>query len=76
MARCPECAGFMKFHPKTKAMVCSSCGLALTRSELENYWVKIKRQNANAADDYQAKKSRRKDWLEWYSKSKSEKEEF
>jgi DNA-directed RNA polymerase subunit M/transcription elongation factor TFIIS len=76
MARCPECAGFMKFTPEMKLMVCKSCGLALERSELENYWRKIKDDNIVEEDEHQQKKSRRKEWLEWYSKSKSEKESY
>lgn len=76
MARCPECAGFMKFIPKTKAMVCNSCGLSLSRGELDKYWKKIKDQNVNEEDEHQRKKSKRKDWLDWYSKSKSEKERY
>ena len=76
MARCPECAGFMKFIPETKAMVCNSCGLSLTRSELENYWRKIKDSNISEEDDFHQKKSRRKEWLDWYSSSKSDKERY
>ena len=41
MARCPECAGVLKYIPESKAMVCQSCGLSLMRSELEDYWKKI-----------------------------------
>ena len=73
MARCPECAGFMKFQPKTKAMVCNSCGLSLTRSELDIYWKKIREGNISDGDDFQQKKQRKKDWLDWYSSSKAEK---
>ncbi|MFX0070108.1 MAG: hypothetical protein ACFFAO_03370 [Candidatus Hermodarchaeota archaeon] len=76
MARCPECAGKMEFMSATKRLVCSSCGLSLMRSELEDYWKKIKQQNVNDTDDFQRKKSRRKEWLEWYSKSKAEKERY
>jgi hypothetical protein len=76
MARCPECAGVLKFIPESKAMVCQSCGLSLRRSELEDYWKNIKQQNVSDNDDFQRKKSRRKEWLEWYSKSKAEKERY
>ena len=57
-------------------MVCKSCGLSLTRGELDSYWKKIKDQNVSDDDDFQRKKSRRKEWLDWYSKSKSEKERY
>ena len=76
IARCPECAGVMKYIPDTKSMVCKSCGLSLTRGELDSYWKKIKDQNVSDDDDFQRRKSRRKEWLDWYSKSKSEKERY
>ena len=63
----------MTFEYKMKAMVCNSCGLSLNRGELDRYWKKIKDQNLVDDDEYQRKKSRRKDWLEWYSKSKNDK---
>ena len=76
ISRCPECGGKMKYIPNTKAMVCQSCGLSLSRFELENYWKKIRSENFSEADESQQRKNRRKEWLEWYSKSKSEKEGF
>ncbi len=76
MARCPECAGKMTFNHKSKSMVCNSCGLSLTRGELDNYWKKIRTQNMSDDDEFQRKKNRRKEWLDWYSKSKSEKERY
>jgi len=76
MAQCPECAGKCEFDPKTKSLICQSCGLSLKRSELDDYWKKIKQQNFNDNDEYSQKKARRKDWLEWYSKSKAEKEKY
>ncbi|MHA1491084.1 MAG: hypothetical protein ACTSRI_15730 [Promethearchaeota archaeon] len=57
-------------------MVCQSCGLSLTRFELENYWVKIKKSNFLETDELQRKKNRRKEWLDWYSQSKAEKEKY
>jgi len=41
-----------------------------------NYWKKIRSENFTEADESQQRKNRRKEWLEWYSKSKSEKEGF
>lgn len=73
MARCPECAGKMTFNPMTKSMVCNSCGLSLTRYELSKYWEKIKDQNYEDMDQSQKKRSRRKEWLDWYSESKEDK---
>jgi len=76
LAQCPECAGKMTFNPATKSMVCNSCGLSLTRFELDRYWQKIRNQNLTDIDDSERKKKRKKEWLEWYSKSKNEKERY
>lgn len=76
MAKCPECAGSMTYNSNLKMIVCNSCGLSLTRQELENYWKKIRSENVLEEDDLQQKKSRKKEWLDWYSKSKSEKEQY
>ena len=76
MSRCPECAGKMEFNYINKHMVCKSCGLSLTRHDLDQYWKKIRDQNIAEDDDMQRKKSRRKEWLDWYSKSKDEKSQY
>ena len=69
-----KCGGFMKYQSAIKQMVCQSCGLSLTRHELDRDWKKVRDDNATNADESQQKKSRRKEWLDWYSSSKSEKE--
>ena len=76
MAKCPECGGKTKYRYDTKSIVCQSCGLAMTRSELESFWRKVRTQNITEIDESQKKKNKRKDWLDWYSKSKSEKERY
>ncbi|KKK43140.1 hypothetical protein LCGC14_1018920 [marine sediment metagenome] len=76
MSRCPECGGFSKYQSFSKLIVCQSCGLSLTRHELDGYWKKVRDENFSNADESQKKKNRRKEWLDWYSKSKSEKESF
>jgi len=76
MSRCPECGGFSKYQSKVKQVVCQSCGLSLTRHELDGYWKKVRDENVSNADESQQKKNRRKEWLDWYSKSKSDKESF
>jgi len=76
MAKCPECAGNMKFNPQNKSLVCQSCGLSLKRYELENYWKKIRNENIDDLDETSRKKKRRKDWLDWYASSKDEKERY
>ncbi len=63
----------MTFNSYIKQMVCNSCGLSLTRHELDMYWKKIREENRQDDDDLTQKKSRRKEWLEWYSKSKEDK---
>jgi len=73
MARCPECAGKMTFNPANRMMVCNSCGLSLTRFELDRYWSKVRDDRSSDADVSQREKNRRKEWLDWYSKSKDEK---
>jgi len=50
-----------------------SCGLSLTRHDLDQYWKKIRESNIGDDDDSTKKKSRRKEWLEWYSSSKEDK---
>lgn len=75
IARCPECAGKMKFNPMNRLMVCGSCGLSLSKNELDQYWKKIRDQSYSDDDDFQQKKSRRKEWLDWYSSSKNDKQD-
>ena len=76
LARCPECAGKLTYNPNNRMMVCNSCGLSLSRGELDTYWKKIKTQNIDDQDEFQQKKSRRKEWLDWHSKSKDDKEKY
>ena len=66
----------MKYQSAIKQMVCQSCGLSLTRHELDRDWKKVRDENATNADESQQKKNRRKEWLDWYGKSKSEKESY
>lgn len=66
----------MKYHSDIKQIVCKSCGLSVTRHELESDWKKVRNENASDADVSQQKKDRRKEWLEWYSSSKNEKKDF
>ena len=57
-------------------MVCGSCGLSLSRYELDHYWRNIREERGSDADEVQKKKNRRKEWLDWYSKSKEEKKNY
>jgi len=76
MARCPECAGKMTYNNMIKQMVCNSCGLSLSRHDLDTYWQKIRTENVDGSDELQQKKSRKKEWLDWYASSKSDKEKY
>jgi flagellar basal body rod protein FlgC len=66
----------MKYHSAIKQVVCQSCGLSLSRHELDRYWKKVRSENIANTDTVQQKKNRRKEWLEWYSSSKSDKEKY
>ena len=35
----------MKYHSAIKQVVCQSCGLSLTRHELDRYWKKVRSEN-------------------------------
>jgi len=63
MGVCPECGGNLKFDPNHKRYVCQSCGLAVTKEEIEE----IKAKDAKDTDD---KEQRRKDYLKWWSTKK------
>jgi hypothetical protein len=57
-------------------MACGSCGLSLSRYELDHYWSNIRDERGAATDEVQKAKNRRKEWLDWYSKSKEEKKNY
>ncbi len=69
MARCPECAGVMEWNSNLKMVVCLSCGLTVSRTELDLLWKEIRETNFEETDDYVKKKDRKKDWLDWYQSS-------
>ncbi|MFX1596667.1 MAG: hypothetical protein ACFFBK_11460 [Promethearchaeota archaeon] len=66
----------MKYHSAIKQVVCQSCGLSLSRHELDMYWQKVRNENVTEVDQVQKQKNRRKEWLEWFSSSKSDKENY
>lgn len=57
----------MKFDPKQKRHVCQSCGLAVTREEIDEIRSKNTSLNTNIEDE---KERRRKDYLKWWSTKK------
>ena len=54
----------MKYHSAIKQVVCQSCGLSLTRHELDRYWQKVRSENITEDDDMQQKKNRRKEYID------------
>lgn len=62
---CPECGGTLKFDPSRKRYVCLSCGLSLTREEIDELRSKGK------DTDYEDEKERmRKEYLKWWATKK------
>jgi len=57
-------------------MVCSSCGLSLSRYELDQFWRNIRDERGSNSDEISKAKNRRKEWLDWYTKSKEEKKNY
>ena len=66
----------MKYNPDNRLMVCGSCGLSLSRYELDRTWNRIRNECGSDADEVTKAKNRRKEWLDWYSKSKEEKNKY
>ncbi len=66
MAACPECEGEMRRDRKSGLMVCTICGLAMTRSELD----RVRRKKEDAYHDRHEDKdeSRRREYLKWWLK--------
>ena len=73
MTHCPECAGKMEWNSNLKKVVCLSCGLTLSRAELDQIWREIQQRSYEATDKYKRKKTRKKDWLNWYKSSNKDK---
>ncbi|MFX1319499.1 MAG: hypothetical protein ACFE9D_02350 [Promethearchaeota archaeon] len=65
MARCPECAGTMRFDPKSGRQVCQRCGLAVSRGELDRLWDE-QRSSYRHEDAEREKSQHRRDYLEWW----------
>lgn len=61
---CPECRGVLKYDPKVKSYVCLSCGLMLSREEIDE----IRQKSSQTKEDERAK--RRKEYLKWWFSKK------
>jgi transcription initiation factor TFIIIB Brf1 subunit/transcription initiation factor TFIIB len=62
---CPECGGVLKFDPSRKRYVCQSCGLSLSREEIDE--IRYKDQKLNEEEE---KERVRKEYLKWWSTKK------
>lgn len=62
---CPECGGLLKFDPSRKRYVCQSCGLSLSREEIDE--IHYKNQRLNEEDE---KERVRKEYLKWWATKK------
>ena len=73
MARCPECGGEMRSNSSIRRLVCQSCGLALTREELDRAREDI-RNRFLQEDPVEAEKKKKQEYLNWLLKRKEERE--
>jgi|UniRef100_A0A7J3UZ51 tRNA(Ile2) C34 agmatinyltransferase TiaS len=62
---CPECGGTLKFDPSRKRYVCQSCGLSLSREEIDE--IRYKDQKLNEEEE---KERVRKEYLKWWATKK------
>ena len=67
MANCPECGG--NVIGKMKKKICETCGLALTPTEFDRAWRKI-RETKKYGIDEDPNKKRKREYLDWYESSK------
>ncbi|OLS12445.1 MAG: hypothetical protein RBG13Loki_3949 [Promethearchaeota archaeon CR_4] len=63
----------MKSNPSIRRLVCQSCGLALTRDELDRARDDI-RDRFILEDPVEAEKKKKQDYLNWLLKRKEERE--
>ena len=60
---CPECGGIMFYDYKERKYVCSSCGLCLSRADLEKF--RIRKE-----EEEDERKKIKGEYLEWWLKKK------
>ena len=61
MPRCPECGGKMIYRKDLKVWVCTSCGLMLTREQLDEIRERILYESKK-----EEKKSKVREYLDWW----------
>lgn len=60
MPRCPECGGKMIYNRSSKTYICTSCGLVLTREQLDEMRESLLREYEEES------RSKAKEYLEWW----------
>ncbi len=60
---CPECGGVMLYDPRERKYVCTSCGLCLSKAELER--LRLRRERGE--DERERLKG---EYLDWWLKKK------
>jgi hypothetical protein len=64
MLVCPECGGEMFYQRSIRRYVCKSCGISLTRDEIDEIKAKYKVENENE------KEKIRKEYIKWWTAKK------
>lgn len=64
MLACPECGGDMRFQSSIRRYVCLSCGLSLTRDEIDEIKAKYRSEIKNEKEEV------KKEYMKWWTKSK------
>jgi len=67
MTRCPECDGDMEFDPKIRKYVCLECGVALSKTEIDDMWDDIRFKE----DPQDKKKREQEEYRQWLFQKKS-----
>ncbi|MGC8936397.1 MAG: hypothetical protein ACP5KV_03410 [Candidatus Methanomethylicaceae archaeon] len=65
MVVCPECGGELKYEQSQRRYVCLSCGLSLTRDEIDE--IRAKYATTSAEEE---KERLKKEYLKWWSTKK------
>ncbi|MCS7098621.1 MAG: transposase [Candidatus Methanomethyliaceae archaeon] len=66
MLTCPECGGNMRFQASIRRYVCLSCGLSLTRDEIDEIRAKYRDEMKGKEEE----KEKKKEYIKWWTSSK------
>ncbi|MFQ6085435.1 MAG: hypothetical protein ACE5OY_04125 [Candidatus Bathyarchaeia archaeon] len=64
---CPECGGEMLYDRKLRSYACKSCGLVMTRQELQE---ERRRLISRVESDEERRERERKEYLKWWLSKK------